>query len=104
MRRILVDEARRRKRLSRGAGEKALPLADLDPAAVAVEPELVALDDALARFEKLHPRAGRVVECRYFGGLSVEETAEALAISTRTVKRDASFAQAWLFRELGGAA
>jgi RNA polymerase sigma-70 factor, ECF subfamily len=104
MRRILVDDARRRSRLARGGGEKALSLDDFDPAAVAVEPALVALDEALSRFEKLHPRAGRVVECRYFGGLSIEETAEALDISPRTVKRDASFAQAWLFRELGGAA
>jgi RNA polymerase sigma factor (TIGR02999 family) len=103
MRRILVDEARRRNRLIRGGGEKALSLADFDPAAVPVEPELVGLDEALTRFEALHPRAGRVVECRYFGGLSIEETAEALGISSRTVKRDAAFAQAWLFREMSAA-
>jgi RNA polymerase sigma factor (TIGR02999 family) len=102
MRRILVDEARRRNRLVRGGGQKPLPLADLDPAAVPVEPELVSLDEALTRFEALHPRAGRVVECRYFGGLSIEETAESLGVSSRTVKRDAAFAQAWLFREMSG--
>jgi RNA polymerase sigma factor (TIGR02999 family) len=104
MRRILVDEARRRNRLARGGGERPLSLSRFDPAAVEVEPELLALDEALVRFERLHPRAARVVECRYFGGLSVEETAEALAVSTRSVKRDAAFAQAWLYRDLGGAA
>ncbi len=103
MRRILVDEARRRRRLVRGGGERPLPLADFDPAAVEVAPWLADLDEALDRLEGEHPRAARVVECRYFGGLSLEETAEALAVSPRTVKRDFAFAQAWLFRELGGA-
>jgi RNA polymerase sigma factor (TIGR02999 family) len=103
MRRILVDEARRRKRLARGSGERPLPLADFDPAAIAIAPGLADLDEALTRLERDHPRPARVVECRYFGGLSVEETAEALAVSERTVKRDFAFAQAWLFRELGGA-
>jgi RNA polymerase sigma factor (TIGR02999 family) len=102
MRRILVDEARRRNRQARGGGERALSLADFDPAAIEIAPELTSLDEALSRLERDHPRPARVVECRYFGGLSIEETAETLAISPRTVKRDFAFAQAWLFRELGG--
>jgi RNA polymerase sigma factor (sigma-70 family) len=62
---------------------------------------LIAIDDALRRMEASHPRQCRVVECRFYGGLSVEETAAALALSPRTIKRDWAFAQAWLKRELG---
>ena len=62
---------------------------------------LVALDEALEAFSKLAPRQARVVELRYFGGLSEEETAEVLKISTRTVRRDWDFAKSWLMRELG---
>jgi RNA polymerase sigma-70 factor, ECF subfamily len=102
MRQILVDAARRRQRISHGGGAPTLSLSDLDSRAVEVEPELVRLDEALSRLESLHPRPARVIECRYFGGLSVEETAEALAVSIRTVKRDAALAQAWLYRELRG--
>ncbi len=104
MRHILVDAARRRKRLAHGGGVKPLPLTGLDPAAVPVDPDLVLLDEALTRLEAIHPRAAKVIECRYFGGLSIDETAEALTISTRTVKRDAALAQAWLFRELDAGA
>ena len=63
--------------------------------------ELLALDDALVRLFQVDPRKGRVVELRYFGGLSAEETAEALRISPETVKRDWKLAKAWLLRELG---
>jgi RNA polymerase sigma-70 factor (ECF subfamily) len=101
MRRILVDESRRRNALVRGGGERPLSLEGFDAAAVPVEPSLERLDEALGRFERDHPRAAKVIECRYFAGLSIDETAEALAISPRTVKRDFTFARAWLFRDLG---
>ena len=70
---------------------------------VSSEPEqdLLGLDEALRRLEAVHPRKGQVVELRFFGGLSVEETAEALHVSTDTVKRDWRFAKLWLLRELG---
>ncbi len=70
---------------------------------VSSEPEqdLLGLDEALRRLEAVHPRKGQVVELRFFGGLSLEETAEALHVSTDTVKRDWRFAKLWLLRELG---
>lgn len=102
MRQILVDAARRRQRLSRGGGTSTLSLTDLDSRAVEVDPELLRLDEALTRLEGIHPRPARVIECRYFGGLSLEETAEALGVSPRTIKRDSALAQAWLYRELVG--
>jgi RNA polymerase sigma factor (TIGR02999 family) len=100
MRQVLVDAARRRGRQKRGAGRD---LASLDGVEVAVDDfaaELRDVDEALARLAELYPRQARVVECRFFGGLSVEETAEALGLAERTVKRDWSLARAWLFREL----
>jgi RNA polymerase sigma factor (TIGR02999 family) len=102
MRQVLVDAARRRGRLKRGAGE--VPL-DLDQFQVAVDDfaaELRDVDEALERLATLFPRQARVVECRFFGGLSVEETAEALELAPRTVKRDWALARAWLYRELRG--
>jgi RNA polymerase sigma factor (sigma-70 family) len=66
------------------------------------DPSLVALDDALLALEAIHPRKSQVVELRYFGGLSIEETGEALHISPDTVKRDWQFAKLWLLRELSG--
>ena len=100
MRRILVDHARARNNSKRGGDA---PRVSLDEAlVVSSEPEqdLLGLDDALRRLEAVHPRKGQVVELRFFGGLSVEETAEALQISTDTVKRDWRFAKLWLLREL----
>ncbi|MGH9866860.1 MAG: ECF-type sigma factor [Candidatus Polarisedimenticolia bacterium] len=102
MRRVLVDAARRRRRLKRGGGGEAL---NLDAAGVAVEAyadELLDLDAALAALSLEHPRQARVVECRFFGGLSVEETAAALDIAPRSVKRDWTMARAWLYRALHG--
>jgi RNA polymerase sigma factor (TIGR02999 family) len=100
MRRILVDAARARGSHKRGGGAIKV---NVDQALV-VSPErdssLVALDDALEAFSKLAPRQAKVVELRYFGGLSEEETAEVLKISTRTVRRDWDFAKSWLMREL----
>ena len=99
MRRILVDWARSRQALKRGA--EACPL-ELDEALVAVEPDagLVALDDALNELAAIDPRKGQVVEMRFFGGLSVEETATVLKTSPETVMRDWKFAKNWLRREL----
>jgi RNA polymerase sigma factor (TIGR02999 family) len=100
MRRILVDFARARRREKRGG--EALLVSLSEAAAVGCErsADLVALDDALQALEKLDARQARVVELRFFAGLSHEETAEALNVSVGTVRRDWSFAQAWLFREL----
>lgn len=100
MRRVLIDYADRRRAQKRGDGS--VPVV-LDDAVVAVEryaDELHALDEALDRLEQINPRQSRVVECRFFAGLSVEETAEVLALSPATVKRDWVGARAWLNREL----
>ena len=99
MRRVLVDYARQRGREKRGAG---LSVVSLDENAVAAQPavDIVALDDALAQLAAVDPQQGRVVELRFFAGLSVEETAEALGISPATVKRDWATAKLWLYNEL----
>lgn len=101
MRHILVDHARRRAALKRGSD--AVPL-DLDAHDVPVEQaaaEMLALDGALVRLQALEPRAARVVELRFFGGLSIDETAEALGVVPRTVVRDWTLARAFLHAELG---
>ena len=102
MRRILVDSARARNNDKRGGGVPKVSLDDALGVASLVDPDLVALDEALSGLEARHPRKGQVVELRYFGGLSVEETAEALHVSTDTVKRDWRFAKLWLLRALDG--
>jgi RNA polymerase sigma factor (TIGR02999 family) len=102
MRRILVDHARSRRYLKRGG---AAPRVTFDEGlAVSAEhsPDLVALDDALESLARVDARKSQVVELRYFGGLSVEETAEALHVSPGTVMRDWRLAGAWLLRELSG--
>jgi RNA polymerase sigma factor (TIGR02999 family) len=100
MRRILVDHARRRN-LKRGGGVEHVALEEA--AVVGGEgPDLVALDDAMNALARIDPRKVQVVEMRFFGGLSVEETAEVLKISAITVKRDWRAAKAWLYRELTG--
>jgi RNA polymerase sigma factor (TIGR02999 family) len=104
MRHILVDHARARGNARRGGGLAKLPLAAAAEIAAPIEPDFVGLDLALRRFETLHERAARIVELRFFGGLSAQETAEALAVSIDTVKRDWRFAKLWLLRELGAAA
>ncbi len=100
MRRILVDVARKRQVQKRGGGASHVTLHE--GLIVGGEPgsDLVALDDALDGLAKLDPRKSRVVELRFFGGLNLEETAEALGVSTDTVGRDWSAARAWLLREL----
>lgn len=101
MRRILVDYARSRLAEKRGAGRDVLPLDEALVFSPQKSSELVALDDALKRLEEEDTRVSRVIELRFFGGLSVEETAEVLAVSPRTVKREWSFGRAWLRAELG---
>jgi len=100
MRQVLVDAARRRGREKRGRGEVPLDVDDLQVAVEGFAADLLELDEALERLAALYPRQAGVVECRFFGGLSVEETAEALGLAARTVKRDWSLARAWLYREL----
>jgi RNA polymerase sigma factor (TIGR02999 family) len=100
MRRILVDAARARGADKRGGDA---PRVNLDETALlssAPERSILALDDALTAFSRLAPRQARVVELRYFGGLSEEEIVETLKISPRTVRRDWDLARAWLLREL----
>jgi RNA polymerase sigma factor (TIGR02999 family) len=103
MRRILVDHARARLRARRGGGAQGVSLEQAPLVSDEQSPWLVALDDALNALSALSPRQGRVVELRFFGGLSVEETAEVLKISPESVKRDWRLAKAWLMRELNGA-
>ena len=101
MRRLLVDHARARRAAKRGGGAGAV---ELDEAICLSEPQadaLAELDDALQRLEALDPRQGQIVEQRYFGGLTLDETAEALGLSLATVKRELRFAHAWLASEAG---
>lgn len=100
MRHILVDHARRRRYLKRGGAQLRVSLEEAMVVAEGQGADLVALDDALTSLAQLDPRKSRIVELRFFGGLSVEETAEVLKISPRTVMREWGLAQAWLYREL----
>lgn len=100
MRRILIDHARGTLREKRGSGEKPVPLEEALVFAPEQSMELIKLDEALERLSKIDPRQGRIVELRFFGGLTVEETAEAMEISPKTVKRDWSVAKAWLHGDL----
>jgi RNA polymerase sigma factor (TIGR02999 family) len=107
MRHILCNYARDRRRQKRGGGQPHVALeaaATADGTALDLPPDqadrLAGLDEALRRFEGIAERQCRVVECRFFGGMSVEETAAALGMSPRNVKRDWSFARAWLLREM----
>lgn len=100
IRRILVDYARNRRYSKRGGNAIRVPLDEALLGTRARGVELLALDAALSSLSKIDPRKGRVVELRYFGGLTVEETAEVLQISPETVLRDWRMAKVWLFREL----
>ena len=102
MRRILVDNARARRNEKRGGGVPNVTLEEALVVASGPGADLVALDEALTALEVLHPRNSQVVELRYFAGLSLEETAQALGVSIDTVKRDWRFAKLWLFSELKG--
>lgn len=104
MRRILLDYAKTRRREKRGGGARQV---ELDENLVVSEDrasDLIVIDEALTRLEQLDPRQAKVVELRFFGGLSVEETAQAMNISEPTVKREWSMARAWLHRELSSSA
>lgn len=101
MRRILVENARRNN-LKRGADLQHIPLEQAAVFDGNKTPDLVALDDALNALGRVDPRKVQVVEMRYFGGLTMEETAEVLKVSLITVRRDWTAARLWLFRELTG--
>jgi RNA polymerase sigma factor (TIGR02999 family) len=100
MRHVLVDYGRGRQRKKRGANPFKVPLRDGDFGAEAHVEEILALDESLKRLEGIDPRQTLIVELRYFGGLSVEEIAEVLGVSAKTVKRDWSVARAWLYGQL----
>ncbi len=102
MRQILIDHARARRAVKRGGHVVRLSLEQDLVVSRERDTDLLALDDALERLAALDPRKSRIVELRFFGGLSVEETAEVLKISEKTVRRDWQFAKTWLLRELGG--
>jgi RNA polymerase sigma factor (TIGR02999 family) len=100
MRRILVDSARARNNQRRGGEVVKVSLDEAVVVARDPRQDLVAVDDALGRLQTVHPRQAEVVELRFFGGLTLEETASALGVSVDTVKRDWRFAKLWLLREL----
>lgn len=100
MRQILVDAARTRGARKRGGAAAAVPFDERLAVSPARDPELIALDEALTQLSAADPRQGQVVELRYFGGLSVEETADVLAVSPQTVMRDWKLAKLWLVRAL----
>ncbi|MDX1577766.1 MAG: ECF-type sigma factor [Gemmatimonadota bacterium] len=110
MRQVLIDRARRRQAQKRGGGVRDVTFDDLekllgssDPRPDTRDDALLILDECLDRLAERSRRQARVVECRFFGGMTIPETAEALDISPATVKRDWALAQAWLYREMRGA-
>lgn len=103
MRHILIDHARRRHYVRHGGELQQVPLAEASLMSDERAAELVALDEALNELKELDPRKSSVVELRYFGGLSLEETANALGVSLMTVRRDWRAAKAWLFRRISSA-
>ncbi len=101
MRRVLIEHARARNRTKRGSGVVAVPLSEVeDWLSDSAASELVSLDEALDRLEVANLRAAQVVQHRFFGGLSLEETAEVMTVSTKTVQRDWMLARAWLRKEI----
>jgi RNA polymerase sigma factor (TIGR02999 family) len=104
MRRILVDHARTHLAAKRGGGMTPITLVDVAGASPPRGVDVIALDEALARLTSLYPEQGRLVELRYFGGLTIEETGEAMGTSPATVKRQWTVARAWLLRDLKGEA
>lgn len=102
MRRILVDHARTKKRAKRGGSDIRVSFNDANLMGQTKDLDIVALDEALGRLAAIDQQQSRIVELRFFSGLTVEETAEVLAISPATVKRDWSMAKAWLHREISG--
>ena len=104
MRRILVDYARSRRYAKRGGGAHPISLNETMIVSDERSAEIVALDEGLERLPEFDPRKGHIVELRFFGGLTIEETAEVLDVSPGTVMRDWTLAKAWLRREMSGAA
>ncbi|MEM1180326.1 MAG: sigma-70 family RNA polymerase sigma factor [Acidobacteriota bacterium] len=102
MRRILIDQARHRNSVKRGGLTTSVGLDEAVELAIEVAPQLLALDEALERLAAMDPEQGRLVELRYFGGLTVAETAEVLGVTERTVKRRWRTARIWLYRYLAG--
>jgi RNA polymerase sigma factor (TIGR02999 family) len=102
MRNVLVDAARKRRATKRGSGALILSLDEDHVAVDAFGSELEELDEALERLALRYPRQARTVECRFFGGMSIEDTATALGVSPRTVKSDWALARAWLYDALRG--
>jgi RNA polymerase sigma factor (TIGR02999 family) len=101
MRSVLVDYARKRGYAKRGSNPVRVSLSEADQTSEQNSAEIIAVDDALSRLAELDPRKSQIVELRYFGGLSVEESAELIGLSPRTVKREWRWAKAWLYRALG---
>jgi len=101
MRRVLIWHARRRHAQKRGGDWQRVSWEDPGDVPDLALDDLLSIDQALTRLEKLDPRLSRVVECRYFGGLTIEETAGVLGVGTATVKRDWAFSRTWLARALG---
>ena len=103
MRQILIDHARGRGRLKRGGGARRQEFADVAELSAEGDPaEILALDEAVKKLEQEEPQAAKVVQLRFFAGLSVEETAQALGLSERTVQREWQYARAWLYSALEG--
>src|SRR5271157_2043975 len=102
MRRILVDGARARGRGKRGGSAQRVDLDQIPDISSRRDPELIAIDEALEALAQLDPRKAKVIELRFFGGLSVEETAEVLKVHEQTVLRDWRLARVWLMREMSG--
>jgi RNA polymerase sigma factor (TIGR02999 family) len=110
MRQILLDYAKRKRAAKRDGGRERIPLHEVEAVLGAGEDAmdmqseaLIALEESLGRLEARQPRQSRIVECRFFGGMTIEETAEALGISVASVKRGWAMAQAWLYRDLRSA-
>ena len=100
MRQILIDYARKRKAQKRGSGKTKISLDDAQLVTGESEDQILALDEALTKLETVEKRLSKIVELRYFSGLTIKETAELLNISAATVKRDWQFAKTWLYREI----
>jgi RNA polymerase sigma factor (TIGR02999 family) len=100
MRRILIDNARRKRALRHGGGQQRFDIQDVEIAAIATDDELLALNDALDKLTKRDKQKAELIKLRYFGGLNFEEAAEVLGISVPTANRWWAFARAWLFKEI----
>jgi RNA polymerase sigma factor (TIGR02999 family) len=103
MRRILVENARRKRRMRHGGGHERRELDEVEIAAPEIKHDLLALDDALTALEEQDPTKAELVKLRFFAGLTIEQVAQALEISTSTADRHWAYARAWLFRRLGEA-